>query len=121
MPCLNSFSSRIFQNIFARPRIFFNQKQSRNFKFLTQGKAVFNLESSQNGVIHTCMCPTWHFEVGLGQVKLSFTYIEICITDITELTSPALPLFSSPSLCFSGSTAIFFNSIKMNLVFVVFS
>ena len=122
MPCLNSFSSRIFQNISARPRIFLNQKQSRNFKFLTQqGKAVFILESSQSGVIHTCMCPTWHFEVGLGQVKLSFTYIEICITDITELTSPALPLFSSPSLCFSGSTAIFFNSIKMNLVFVVFS
>ena len=82
MPCLNSFSSRIFQNISARPRIFLNQKQSRNFKFLTQeGKAVFNLESSQSGVIHTCMCPTWHFEVGLGQVKLSF------ILKFVQLTS----------------------------------
>ena len=44
-------------------------------------------------------------------------YIEICATDITELTSPALPSFSSPSLCFSGSTAIFFNSIKNELSF----
>ena len=44
-------------------------------------------------------------------------YIEICTTDITELTSPALPSFSSPSLCFSGSTAIFFNSIKNELSF----
>ena len=81
MPSLNSFSSRIFQNISARLRIFFNRKQSRNFKFLTQGKAVFNLESSQNGVIHTCMYPTWHFEVGLGQVKLSF------ILKFVQLTS----------------------------------
>ena len=66
-------------------------------------------------------CPTWHFKLGhfingLGQTMI----FEFLTTDIivgswssggwrNELTSPAsLPSLSSPSSCFSGSTAIRF-------------
>ena len=66
-------------------------------------------------------CPTWRFKLGhfingLGQTMI----FEFLTTDIivgswssggwlSELTSPAsLPSLSSPSSCFSGSTAILF-------------
>ena len=65
----NSFSSRI-EKLSSRFFFFTKNKQSRIFKFLTQGKAVFNREISQNGSYTVHVCPTWYFKLGLGQVKL---------------------------------------------------
>ena len=74
----------------------YNYGKCDNNVFDLQRKAVFNLEISQNGSYTVC-----HFMWPTGIIKL---------------TSPAAspPSLSSPSSCFSGSTANFF-SVKNKL------
>ena len=67
-------------------------KQSRNFKFLTQGKVAFNLEMSQNGSYLYMYVP--HGILNWVWVKWNYHMIlKFCATDFTKLTSPALPSF----------------------------
>ena len=84
-------------------------KQSRNFKFLTQGKVAFNLEISQNGSYLYMYVP--HGILNWVWVKWNYD-IEILCNWLHQTDFSSFTILSSPSLCFSVSwTNFFFSSV----------